>query len=257
MKPAPLVTVLILVLTMTAVSGCFSAPHKITPTVGPDATIEPTAVPATATPKPTPAFIQPTMTVVDDTTSISGGMDGMANGFRLKQGAYVVTWSGSGTRLGFSLTDASGNGMANVSDGRTSGSRLMVIDDNSIYPGNYTLMATSDGEWSVIIKRPDTSSAVSLPVTVGAAEADGIAVSEPFKAQKGDLKISYSFSRTAYGTGYVNVYDVLTGESFYTRPMTGGSQTGMSNAEVPVQGVYIAQVTVPAGASYAEVTISQ
>lgn len=256
MKLAPAVALLIVVLIMTAVSGCFSTPHKITATVGPDATIEPTIEP-TATPKPATVAVQPTVTIVGDTTSIKGSRDGMARDFRLGQGVYIVTWSGSGTLLSFSMSDPNGNGLSNISNGRTSGSRLMVIDGSSVYPGNYSLMATSDGDWSVTIKRPDTSSAMTLPVTMGGSEADGTAISAPFKAHKGLIKISYSFSHTAYGTGYVNVYDVLTGESFYTRPLTGGSQTGMSNAEVLIQGVYIAQATIPAGASYAEITLDQ
>ena len=38
---------------------------------------------------------------------------------------------------------------------------------------------------------------------------------------------------------------------------SSGSQIGQSNAEVPANGVYIAQVTIPPGASYGDITISQ
>ncbi len=255
MKPAPAVVLLIVVLAAT-MSGCFGSERKITATVAP-ATPVPTATPEpTATPVPTAAATQPKVTTVGDTTSIAGTMAGVARDFRLKQGVYLVTWSGSGTQLSLSLADLSGNTVSDLSNGKTSGSRLLAVDGSSFYAGNYSLMATSDGDWSVTIKRPDTSSASQLPVTMSGGESEG-AVSSPFKAQKGYIKIGYTFTRTPYDTGYVYIYDVLTGESFYTRPITSGSQLGQSMADVPANGVYIAQARMPPGSSYGEITISQ
>ncbi len=255
MKPAHIIAFAIIVLVVTSLSGCFSPPRKITATVGPEVSAGPTAE-LTVTPRPTPAVAHPTVTIVGDTTSIAGSRDGMARDFRLGQGVYIVTWSGSGTQLSLSLSDPNGNSVTDLSKGKASGSRLVVVNGGSLYAGNYSLLATSDGDWSVTIKRPDTSSAAVLPITVSGSEAEG-AVSAPFKAHKGNIKISYTFSQVAYDSGYVNIYDVLTGESFYTRPMTAGSELGQSNAEVPIDGVYIAQVTIAPGGSYGEITISQ
>jgi len=154
------------------------------------------------------------------------------------------------------LADLNGNAMSDLSNSRTSGSRLLVVDDNSFYAGNYSLIATSDGDWSVTIKRPDTSSARQLPVSFSGGEPEG-AVSAPFKAHKGYIQIAYTFARSPYGSGYVYIYDVLTGESFYTRPMTSGYELGQSMADVPAEGVYIAQASMPPGSSYGEITISQ
>lgn len=255
MKLAPAVILLIIVLIVTAMSGCFSPPRKITATVGPEVSVGPTAG-LTVTPRPTPIVVHPTVTVVGDTTSIAGSRDGMAMDFRLGQGIYVVTWSGSGTHLSLSLSDPNGNGLTDMSKGITSGSRLLVVDGGKVNPGNFNLMATSDGDWSVTIKKPDTSSAGTLPVTMSGSEEGG-AVSAPFKALAGDIKISYTFSRTPYADGHVYIYNLATGASFYTRPMTSGSEVGQSMSEVPVDGVYIAQADIAPGGSYGEITISQ
>jgi hypothetical protein len=255
MKPASAVVLLIIVLAATT-SGCFGSDRKITATVAP-ATPQPTATPVpTATPRPTTVALQPKVTIVGDTTSISGTMAGVARDFRLKQGVYIVTWSGSGSQLSLSLADLNGNTVSDLSNGRTSGSRLLAVDGSSFYAGNYSLMATSDGDWSVTIKRPDTSSAGSLPLTMSGGESEG-AVSAPFKANKGYIKIGYTFTRTPYDAGYVYIYAALTGESFYVRPMTSGSQLGQSMADVPANGVYIAQARMPPGSSYGDITISQ
>jgi len=243
MKSAPAIALVVIILAAT-MSGCFGPERKITATVAP------------ATPVPTAAAVQPRVTTIGDTTSIEGTMAGVARDFRLKQGVYIVTWRGTGTRLSLSLADLNGNAMSDLSNSRTSGSRLLAVDDNSFYAGNYSLMATSDGDWSVTIKRPDTSSARQLPVSFSGGEPEG-AVSAPFKAHKGYIQIAYTFARSPYGSGYVYIYDVLTGESFYTRPMTSGYELGQSMADVPAEGVYIAQASMPPGSSYGEITISQ
>jgi hypothetical protein len=253
MKTTHALALLVIVLVAAAACGCLESPRKITNTVAP-VTPQPTAEP-TATPTPAPPA-KPSVTVSGGTTTIIGNKDGVARDFRLGQGVYVVSWSGSGTYLSLSVNDLNGNGLADMSKGGTSGSRLLVVDGSSIYPGNFSLMATSDGDWKVTIVKPETYSAKTLPVTLGGSEASG-AVSEPFYAERGIIRISYSFSHTATGNGYIHIYDILTGESFYTRPMSSGSQTGQSTAEVTVKGIYIAQADMPPGSSYGEITLSQ
>jgi len=180
MKSAPAIALVVIILAAT-MSGCFGPERKITATVAP-ATPVPTATPEpTATPVPTATAVQPRVTTVGDTTSIEGTMAGVARDFRLKQGVYIVTWRGTGTRLSLSLADLNGNAMSDLSNSRTSGSRLLAVDDNSFYAGNYSLMATSDGDWSVTIKRPDTSSARQLPVSfrVASRRAPSLRLSRP------------------------------------------------------------------------------
>jgi len=247
---------LIVVLIATSMSGCFGTPHKITATVAPP-TPTPTQEPApTVTPMPTPEAIIPTVAQSGDTTTITGSRDGLATGVHLGQGVFVVSWTGSGTQLSLSLIDPNSNSLSDLTKGKMSGSTLLIVDQKSYYAGDFQLTAASDDAWSVTITRPDSSSASSLPVTFGGESGDTV-VSAPFSASKGDIKIAYSFSHTSTGAGYVNIYDVLTGDSFYVRPITSDSQVGQSNAEVPEKGVYIAQAIIPPGASYGEITISQ
>lgn len=251
MKLAHIPVILMLILVVAALSGCTGPERKITATVGPTATPEPTLEPT-----PAPTAVPPTVTATDGMTVVKGNKDGQAKEFRLNEGVYVVTWSGTGTYLSFSLNDLSGNGPTDFSKGRTTGKKLLVVDGTSLYAGGFNLAAASDSGWSVTVERPGTSGPASLPVSMSGSEEDGI-VSAPFSAHGGNIKISYSFSRAAYGSGSVNIYNVMTGQSFYTRPITEGSQVGQSNAEVPADGVYIAQVNMPPGSAYGDITISQ
>jgi hypothetical protein len=247
-------TLIAIMLIIVSFSGCFTPEHKITATVAPTVgTPEETVTP---TPAPTPGIAHPTVTVSGNRTVVKGTKDGLARGIRLSQGVYVVSCSGAGTYLSFSLTDLDGNGDMDISKGRTECKKLFIIDGISVYPGEFSLVAASDSNWTVTIERPDVASASSLPLTLSCGELEG-AVVGPFSAHGGLLKIGYTFSRTPYADGTVSIYDVSTGYSFYTRPMTGGSQLGQSNAEVPSNGVYIAQINMPPGSSYGEFTLDQ
>jgi hypothetical protein len=256
MKVAPgrVHALIIIALIIVSFSGCFTLEHKITPTVAPTVGTPDDTV--TATPAQTPGIAHPTVTVSGRNTVVKGTKDGLARGIRLNQGVYVVSCSGSGTYLSFSLTDLGGNGVMDISKGKTEAKKLFIIDGASVYAGEFSLVAASDSDWTVTIERPDAASPASLPITISCGEQEG-AVIGPFQAHGGILKIGYTFSRTPYADGTVSIYDVSTGVSFYTRPMTGGSQLGQSNAEVPSDGVYIAQANMPPGSSYGELTIKQ
>jgi WD40 repeat protein len=251
MKPAHIPALLMLVLIVAALSGCTGPERKITATVGPTATPEPTLEPT-----PAPTAVRPIVTATDGMTVVKGNKDGQAKEFRLNEGVYVVTWAGTGTYLSFSLNDLNGNGPTDFSKGRTTGKKLLVVDGTSLYAGGFNLAAASDSDWSVTIERPDTSSPASLPVTASGSDEEG-AVSAPFRAHSGDMKVSYTFSRIPYADGHVYIYNVATGESFYTRPLSSGTQVGQSMAMVPSDGVYIAQVNMPPGSAYGDITISQ
>jgi hypothetical protein len=256
MKVAPVrvPALIIIALIIVSFSGCFTPEHKITPTVAPTVgTPEETITPTAA---PTPGIAHPTVTVSGRNTVVKGTKDGLARGIRLDQGVYVVSCTGSGTYLSFSLADLDGNGVMDISKGKTEAKKLFIIDGVSVYAGEFSLVAASDSDWAVTIARPDAASAASLTLTASCDEQEG-AVIGPFNAHGGILKIGYTFSRTPYADGTVSIYDVSTGNSFYTRPMTGGSQLGQSNAEVPSNGVYIAQVNMPPGAAYGDFTLSQ
>jgi hypothetical protein len=252
MGKTPVILIMAFIILAIALGGCASPAQRIVVTVGP------TAAPVleTITPSPTPGVARPTVIASGGLTTAGGSEDQIIKGIKLGEGVYAVNWSGSGTFVSFSLTDINGNGGADIPKGRTSGERLLIVDDSTVLPGDFTLMVASDSDWVINIFRPDTSTPSLLPLAVSCGEPDG-AVTKPFRAHAGDLKISYTLSRTPYGTGHVDVYDVNTGRSFYTRPITDGAVAGQSIAIVPADGVYIAQVTLPEGASYADITISQ
>ncbi|AFD01205.1 hypothetical protein Mtc_2480 [Methanocella conradii HZ254] len=241
----------LLILAVAALCGCSGPEKKITATVAPIVDEE-----ATPTPLPTPSAQRPAVSLLDGKVIISGYRDGASGSFRLDSGVYIVTWESSGTYLSFSLTDASGNGSADLSNGAVSGKKLLIVDGDKVYPGNFTLIAASDSSWKAMIERADAISPASLPITMSCGEGE-VGISSPFEAHAGDMWISYSFSRTAQGDGHVYIYNVNSGLSFYTRPLAEGAQAGESMAIVPDDGVYIAEVTIPPGASYGEVKISQ
>ena len=248
MGKTPAILIMALIILSIALGGCSSPKQRIVVTVGPTAILE------TITPSPTPDVARPMVKASGGVTTASGRGDQLIKGIRLGEGVYIINWSGSGTFVSFSLTDINGNGGADISKGRASGERLLIVDDSTVLPGDFMLMVASDSDWVINIARPDTSSPSSLPLAVSCSERDG-AVTKPFRAHVGNLWISYTLSRTPYGTGRVDIYDVSTGRSFYTRPIT--ATVGQSMAEVPSDDVYIAQVTLPAGASYGDITISQ
>lgn len=242
-------SVALLILVVSVLCGCSGPEKKITATVAPIVEED-----ATPTPAPTPSIQRPTISLLDGKVIVSGNRDGAARSFRLDSGVYIVTWESSGTYLSFSLTDASGNENADLSNGAVSGKKLLIVDGDKAYPGNFTLIAASGSSWKVMIERADAISPASLPITVSCGEGEA-GISSPFEAHAGDMWISYSFSRTSQGEGHVYIYNVNTGE--YTRPLAKDAQAGESMAIVPDDGVYIAEVTIPPGASYGEVKISQ
>lgn len=244
------ILILAFIILAIALDGCSDPQQRIVVTVGP------TTAPETATPSPTPGVARPTVIASGGVTTARGSGNQLIKGIRLGEGVYTINWSGSGTFASFSLTDIDGNGGADISKGRMSGEKLFIVDGDTMLPGDLTLMVASDSDWIINISRPDTSSPSPLPLAVSCSEQDG-AVTKPFRAYAGDLKISYTLSRTPYGTGHVDVYDANTGRSFYTRPITDSAVAGQSIAIVPADGVYIARVTLPEGASYGDITISQ
>jgi hypothetical protein len=233
-----------------AMGGCTGPAKRVVVTVGP------TSAPVLATPSPTPGVTLPSVTVSGGVTSVMGSKNQQIKAIRLGEGAYNVNWSGSGTFFSFSLTDMEGNGGDDISKGRTSGESLLIVDGSTVLPGDFTLMTASDSGWAINISKPDTSSPAALPRAISCSEREG-GVTKPFLAHAGYIWISYTLSRTPSGDGRVDIYDVYTGQSFYTRPITGGYTNGQSMAEVPADGIYIARITVPKGASYADITISQ
>jgi hypothetical protein len=248
MGKIPAILIMAFIILATALGGCANPAQRIVVTVGPTAGLE------TITPSPTPGVAHPAVIASGGVTTARGSEDQIIKGIKLGEGVYAVNWSGTGTFVSFSLTDIEGNGGADISRGRASGERLLIVDDSTVLPGTFTLMVASDSDWVINIFRPDTSSPSTLPLTVSCSEPDG-AVTKPFQAHVGILRISYTLSRTPSGTGHVDIYNVYTGRSFYTRPIT--AMVGQSTAEVPSDGVYIAQVTLPEGASYGDITISQ
>jgi hypothetical protein len=243
------ILVIAFILLAIALGGCTNPARRVVVTVGPS----PTPGAETVTPSPTPA--PPTVTASGGVTTARGSGDQLVKGIMLGEGLYVVSWSGSGTFVSFSLTDIGGNGGYDMARGRASGEELLIVDGSAMLSGEFSLMVASDAGWTINIARPDTSSPSRLPLTVSCSEANG-AVTKPFQANEGILKISYTLSRMPSGTGHVDIFDASTGSSFYTRPITAAT-VGQSTAEVPSDGVYIARVTLPQGASYAEITISQ
>jgi len=245
-------SVALLILVISVLCGCSGPEKKITATVAPTV-IEDGATP---TPVPTPSIQRPTVSLVDGKVIVSGNRDGAANSFRLDSGVYIVSWDCPGSYLSFSLTDANANGYADFSNGKASGKRLLIIDGNKLYPGSFSLIASSDSSWEAIIERADAVSPASLPVSISCDEGE-TGISSPFEAHAGDMWISYSFSRTSQGEGHVYIYDISTGESFYTRPLAKDAQAGESMAIVPDDGVYIAEVILPTGALHGDITIKQ
>jgi len=252
MGKMPAILIMAFIILAIALGGCANPAQRIVVTVGPSAT--PGA--ETVTPSPTPAIARPTVIASGGVTVARGSGDQLIKGIRLGEGVYTVNWSGSGTFVSLSLTDMDGNGGADISKGRISGEKLLTVDGSTVLSGEFTLMVASDSDWVINISRPDTSSPSSLPQVVSCGELDG-AVTRPFRAHAGIIRISYTLSRMPYGTGHVDIYEVSTGRPFYTRPITGGATVGQSTAEAPSDGVYIAQVTLPEGASYGDITISQ
>ncbi len=249
MKLAPGIVLFVLVLTV-AMSGCLNPSQRVVVTVGPSATPAIEIV----TPTPKPVVASPIVTNSNGVTTARGSGNQIIKGIQLGNGVYIVKWLGSGTFVDISLIDASGSGGANMSQGLPSGERLLAIDDSAVAPGDFTLMVASDSSWAIDISRPDTSSPSPLPVEVSCSEQVG-AISRPFRAQGGDLWIRYTLSKAPYGTGRVDIYNVYTGQSFYTRPID--AKIGQSMASAPAEGIYIAQVTLPGGSSYGDITISQ
>jgi hypothetical protein len=245
-------SVALLILVISVLCGCSGPEKKITATVAPTV-IEDGATP---TPVPTPSIQRPTVSLVDGKVIVSGNRDGAARSFRLDSGVYIVSWDCPGSYLSFSLTDANANGYADFSNGKASGKRLLIIDGNKLYPGSFSLIASSDSSWEAIIERADAVSPASLPVSISCDEGE-TGISSPFEAHAGDMWISYSFSRTSQGEGHVYIYDISTGESFYTRPLAKDAQAGESMAIVPDDSVYIAEVILPPGALHGDITIKQ
>jgi hypothetical protein len=248
MGKTPAILIMAFIILAIALGGCSESRQRIVVTVGPSATLE------TATPSPTPAITRPTVTASGGVTTATGSGDQQIKGIKLGEGVYTVSWSGSGKFISLSLTDKDGNGGSDMSKGRTSGIRLFAVDDSTVLPGDFTLMVASDSDWAIRVARPDTSSPSSLPVAASCSERDG-AVTKPFQAHAGIIRISYVLSRTPSGAGHVDIYKAYTGQSFYTRPVD--AMVGQSTAEVPSDDVYIAQITLPEGASYGDITISQ
>jgi hypothetical protein len=56
---------------------------------------------------------------------------------------------------------------------------------------------------------------------------------------------------------YVNIYNIVNGQTFYVFPLKKNAQEGQITAIVPSDGVYIAEIDLPAGSSYGDITISQ
>jgi hypothetical protein len=260
MGKLPAALIIDFIVVAVAMEGGFGPAPKVVVTLGPSP-LGPSPTPSittqltpTATSTPVPGA---TVTAASGTTTVRGSKDQLTRGVMLGDGVFVVSWSSSGTYLGLSLTDADGRGAPDISNGQASGRRLFDVDDDSVRSGEFTLSVQSDADWSVTISRPDTSSPSDMPLSVACSEQDG-AIAGPFSVPGGVIKVSYSLSRTTQGNGYVNVYDASTGRFFRMRPIAGDSQAGqaMSLEELPA-GVYIAQVSIPAGAKYADVTISQ
>jgi hypothetical protein len=55
----------------------------------------------------------------------------------------------------------------------------------------------------------------------------------------------------------VNIYNIVNGQTFYVFPLKKNAQEGQITAIVPSDGVYIAEIDLPAGSSYGDITISQ
>jgi hypothetical protein len=252
MGKLPAILIMAFILLALATEGCFGPPQTIVVTVGP------TTAPGTVTPTPAPTVATPTVTTADGQTIVRGSKDQLVRGVRLGDGVFIVSWSSSGSSVSLSLTDIDGKGASDLSNGQPAGRRLFVVDEGAVRSGEFTLMVRADSAWSITIARPDISSASRLPLAASCSEQDG-AIVGPFRTQGGVVKVSYALSHVTQGNGYVNIYDASSGRFFRMRPITGDSQLGqsMSLEELPSEGVYIAQVNIPVGASHADITISQ
>ena len=245
-------TILFIIVLATALGGCTGGSQpKIVVTVDPAgmnaATDTPTAVPSTR-----PASV----TVDGGTTTIAGVKGQITTQITLDKGVYIVDWLNTGSFMTASLSDISGNTFGIKPTKVSSGQTLLIVDGSSMLSGYATLTVNADAGWTIKLTRPDETSAAALPQKLSGDETSDF-ISKPFHANEGDIVISYVFSRSPDGDGSVNIYDVTTGQPFYTRPLTPGVEAGQSNSAVPSTGVYIAQVKLPAGALYGDITISQ
>lgn len=253
-KTLSMLALLIAIAAAAAVGGCIGGNGtKTAVTVGPtDAS--PTDMSPTALPSPTPVVSSVSVATSGNLTIITGSDDQAVKPIMFEKGVYDISWSGDGTSMSTSISDTVGNSLGILSQGTTSGDKLFIVDGIMIQPGYAIFRVLSNGDWTIKVTSPDASSADTLPVTIKTFNA---AASRPFQAGKGDIKISYTFSGKSTGEGAVSIYDLSTGAPFYVRPMASDVQAGQSNAEVPATGVYIAQVTLPPGVQYGEITISQ
>lgn len=253
-KAQTIIIIVFFIAIIASVSGC-SGPGKIAATVGPTAT----PVAPTVTPSPTAAVSNyaNVTTTSDGATLITGNNRQTVPAITFDQGVYIVSWSSTGSTIGASMNDVTGSSIDILAQGQKSGQKLFVIDGNTVQPGSYVLSVQSDGDWNFRIWKPDTTSPESLPLKPFSSIDDSIAISSPFQAHAGDLKVDYLFSQTLKTPGSVEIYEVSTGLSFHVQPMMANSDQGESIATVPHDGIYIAQVKPPSGSGEGSFTIKQ
>jgi len=257
-KKFPVIVAITFIIAFAAVvSGCTNPGHLVTNTVNPGTVGENSTVYVTLNPTPVPTVvIPPTESVSGNTITIKGYQDNTATGIQLNQGVYVVQSSGDGSALTATLVDSGYNGIALLNTGSTSGKKLVVVNDISVFAGNATLEVTSDGSWTVTIAQQEADYATSLPQEMSGDSSSEL-VSAPFKASAGNIVISYTLSMTPLQDSYVNIYNIVNGQTFYVFPLKKNAQEGQITAIVPSDGVYIAEIDLPAGSSYGDITISQ
>ncbi len=250
-KVSAIFTILFIIVLAAAVGGCTGSQPKIVVTVDPASLNA-----ATDTPTAVPSVRPASVTVEGGTTTISGVKGKISTQISLDKGVYVVDWLNTGSTMTASLSDMTGNTFGIKPTLVSSGQTLLIVDGSSMLSGYATLTVNADSGWTIKLTKPDDTTASSLPQSLSGDETSEI-ISKPFHAGEGDIKISYTFSQVPSGDGSINIYDVSTGQPFYVRPLRAGSELGDTNAEVPSTGIYIAQVKLPAGASYGDLTISQ
>jgi hypothetical protein len=245
-----------MVVLAAAVCGCTSPGHLVTSTVNPGNSGGNNAGYITPTPIPVPTPVPHSLQVSGDTIKITGYQTQTVTGFSLDQGVYVAQSSGDGKLLTANVVDSNNNAVNLLPVGITNSKKLVVVDGSSIYSGNATLDVTSDGDWSVTLTKQEAESASSLPQTMSGYVSGGL-ITAPFTASAGNIVISYTLSTTPGYDGYVNIYNIADGQSFYVFPLKKDAQEGQITAIVPENGVYIAEAVLAAGEQYGDITISQ
>jgi hypothetical protein len=255
-----LISVIAIVIIVSAFSGCIGGNSNPTPTTAGSSTTPGASKAATGANAVVNA-VQSGNTITISGTKTDQDKDQLSTAFTLEKGTYIYSWDNKGS-LGdiFTATidavDGSYSYPIVLWDAK--GTSFMSIEDDGlmIKPGQAKLTVANGGTYTVTITKP--TSGASLPQTITLAKGEQMA--KAVMLNPGEVKISVKhteYSKDKIGTTTISLHKADTGK--YISLDSGGWVTSEANdltGTVDEAGVYVLGISLSAYTG-GEVTISQ